>query len=100
MDYEALGKRIRTRRKLMGLTQEELSEKAGISCSFMGHIERGSRKLSLETLIRLCDVLSVSSDYLLQDSMDSQTVHDAGGLSEGKKRLLDGISALLRETDI
>ena len=38
MDYEALGKRIRSQRKLLGMTQEELSEKVGVSCSFIGHI--------------------------------------------------------------
>ena len=100
MDYVALGKRVQARRKLIGLTQQELSEKAGISCSFMGHIERGSRKVSLETLIRLCDVLQVSCDYLLQDSMDADINHSTGSLSKGKQKLLNEISALLQEADI
>ena len=60
MDYAALGKRVRTRRKMMGLTQEALAEKLGISCSFVGHIERGSRKMSMETLIKISDIMGVS----------------------------------------
>lgn len=73
MDYEKLGKRIRAYRKQSHLTQEQLSELAGISLSFLGHIERGSRKASLETIVSICNSLNVSPQYLLQDSL-SETV--------------------------
>ncbi|MEA5069461.1 MAG: helix-turn-helix transcriptional regulator, partial [Christensenellaceae bacterium] len=53
MDYRSLGMRIRKQRKNLHLTQEELAERAGISLSFLGHIERGTRKASLETLVSL-----------------------------------------------
>ena len=38
MDYLRLGQRIRRQRKLMGLTQKEVAERAGISLPFYGHI--------------------------------------------------------------
>lgn len=66
MDYRLLGDRIRKERVSQGLTQEVLAEKANISVSFMGQIERGERKLSLETLVKIGDVLGVSLDYLLR----------------------------------
>ena len=65
MDYVQLGKRVRIRRKVLELTQEELAERLNVSTSFVGHIERGSRKLSVETMYRLCKVLDVSADFLL-----------------------------------
>ena len=65
MDYIALGQRIKVKRKDLRMTQEDLAEKVGISSSFMGHIERGSRVLSVDTLRRLCVVLDVSADDLL-----------------------------------
>lgn len=74
MDYEKLGKRIRTYRKHAHLTQEQLSELAGISLSFLGHIERGSRKASLETIVSICNSLNVSPQYLLQDSLSAEVV--------------------------
>lgn len=65
MDYVAMGKRVKCRRKILKLTQEQLAEKINVSTSFIGHIERGTRKLSVETLCALCDALGVSSDFLL-----------------------------------
>jgi len=64
-DYLLLGSKIRTLRKERGLTQEELAELCEISMSFMGHIERGTRKMSLETFDRICRELQCSSDELL-----------------------------------
>ena len=65
MDYVEIGNRIRLVRKELKMTQEELAERGGLSHSFMGHIERGSRKLSVETLYRIAGALNVSTDYLL-----------------------------------
>ena len=65
MDYKAIGKRVRLRRQIMELTQEQLAEKIGVCTSFVGHIERGTRKLSVETLYDLCKALDTSSDFLL-----------------------------------
>ena len=71
IDYESLGLRIRKARKQKDLTQEQLSEKSGISTAFLGHIERGTRKLSVDTLFRLASSLDVSTDYLLMDSFSN-----------------------------
>ena len=65
MDYVQLGKRVRIRRQVLELTQEGLAEKIGVSTSFIGHIERGSRKISVETLYALCKALDTSADFLL-----------------------------------
>lgn len=65
MDYVLLGKRVRIRRKVLELTQEELAEKINVCTSFIGHIERGTRKLSVETLYDLCKALDTSADFLL-----------------------------------
>jgi transcriptional regulator with XRE-family HTH domain len=65
MDYVLLGKRVRIRRTVLELTQEELAEKIGVCTSFIGHIERGSRKLSVDTLYALCKALETSADFLL-----------------------------------
>lgn len=65
VDYIALGQRIRSRRRALHLTQEALAERVGISASFLGHIERGSRVLSVETLVSLCTTLSATPNELL-----------------------------------
>lgn len=65
MDYKEIGKRVRIARHWQDMTQEQVAELVGVSVSFIGHIERGTRKLSVETLHALCTALCVSSDYLL-----------------------------------
>lgn len=65
MDYAAMGQRIKQARKEKHLTQEQLAEACSISTSFLGHIERGTRIASLETLYSLCNALNVSADYLI-----------------------------------
>ena len=77
MDYEGLGKRIRTIRRQRGLTQKDAAMKVGISTAFFGLIERGQRKASIETLVSISNVLNASMDDLLFDSLnvkkDSET---------------------------
>lgn len=81
MNYQDLGMRVRTLRQQMGLTQEVLAEKVGISASFMGHIERGTRVASLETLVALCNTLNTTPDYLLCSSLDNSLYEMPNGLS-------------------
>ena len=102
MDYLRLGQRVRRQRKLLGMTQKEVAEKVGISLPFYGHIERGSRKASLETVINIANALGVSADTLLQDSLDVMTKPLASDacLSEHNRSLLNDIVGVLREHDI
>lgn len=65
MNYAAMGARIRRRRREIGLTQEQLAEAAEVSPSFLGHIERGTRTASIDTLVRLCLALNMSADAVL-----------------------------------
>lgn len=89
-DYLNLGKRIRGKRKAKGWSQEELAGKCGISISFMGHIERSTRKMSLETFVAMCEVLEVSADELLWGTKRTcgsnvqKLLNDADGLAENK----------------
>lgn len=65
LDYAKIGMRIRQLRKARGWSQEELARKSGISMSFLGHIERGSRIMSMETFASICRVLEANADGLL-----------------------------------
>ena len=73
INYPEVGARIRQQREHIGMTQEQLGEACDLSASFVGHIERGSRKLSVESLYELASVLDVSVDYLLFNSMLQET---------------------------
>ena len=70
--YVEICRRIRRLRKRRRWTQAELAERADISTSFLGHIERGSRKLSVETLNRIALALNCSADALLGTGLEAQ----------------------------
>jgi transcriptional regulator with XRE-family HTH domain len=96
MDYKSLGMRIRKRRKAMHMTQEELAKKLGLSLSFLGHIERGTRKASVETLVAIANELSLSVDYMLQDSL-SENVLQKTPASGRQRVVLEEISKLITD---
>jgi transcriptional regulator with XRE-family HTH domain len=51
---EVLGRRIREERKVLGWTQEELADNAGIDRSYIGGVERGERNLTFRVLCQIC----------------------------------------------
>lgn len=65
LDYEKMGMRIRQIRKAKGWSQGALAKKCGISMSFLGHIERGTRIMSMETFGSICLALDAHADELL-----------------------------------
>ena len=67
INYSLVGQKIKHLRANAGMTQEQMSEKCEISTSYLGHIERGSRKLSLETAVKIADCLRISIDALIID---------------------------------
>lgn len=64
-----LGQRIREERQKLNLTQEKLSETINVTTTYIGQIERGERRPTLDTLIKISNALGVSIDYLLQESI-------------------------------
>lgn len=69
LDYKEIGKRVKIARIRADLTQEALAEKAGLSITHMSNIENGHSKLSLPMAVALANVLSVSVDEFLCDSV-------------------------------
>lgn len=64
--YKEVGRKIREYRIKLGLTQEELADKAEIHYSFLGHIERGTKKASLDTINKIANALDIQIDRLFE----------------------------------
>ena len=97
VDYEKLGVRVRQQRELSNLTQGQLARKVSVTASFIGHIERGEKKASVETLVALCNALNISPSVLLQDSLSDGAMHSQLFLDEENQDLMRGIMHVLRE---
>lgn len=69
MDYQQIGKRIREKRKYHNISQQEMANYLNFSYQHISNIERGMTGISLELLVRISNLLQVSVDYLLQDSL-------------------------------
>lgn len=65
INYIEIGSRIRDARIQQKLTQEEASERCDITSSYYGNIERGDKKMSLETLMKISKGLGISTDKIL-----------------------------------
>lgn len=99
MDYKALGQRIRQQRKMMKMTQEELASVSDVSTSYIGHIERGIKHCSLETLICICNALDIPPNSLLQDSLAHPPFEPNEDLSPIARAMLNDIAHVLKEHD-
>ena len=57
--------RLRTLRKENGFTAQYMADKLELSLRAYQFYESGKREPSLQTLVRIADILIVSTDYLL-----------------------------------
>ncbi len=68
LDNLAIGNRLRLGREALGLTRDQLSELLDISGYYLGQLERGERQMSLPLLVKVCEKLHLSLDYLVLGS--------------------------------
>ena len=63
--HEEFGRRVRSRRHALGLTQEQIAERSGLHWTYVGQVERGERNLSLTNLLRIADSLDADPGELV-----------------------------------
>lgn len=59
---------VQERREKLGISQEELGHRAGLHRTCISDIERGSRNISLRSLIRLSKALELSASGLIREA--------------------------------
>lgn len=65
-----VGRRLRMRRTLLGMSQEKLGEAIGLTFQQVQKYERGANRISAGTLFRLGQVLGVKVDYFFDEFED------------------------------
>lgn len=71
-ESELIGRRIKEARHKLGLTQEELGERARLHYSYIGQVERGNKVPSLKTLKKISSALNIRLEILLEDSPERE----------------------------
>ena len=64
---QAFGRAVRRRREALGISQEELADRAGLHRTYIGDVERGERNISLVNIVKLAKALRVRPGALLED---------------------------------
>jgi len=89
-----VGSNIKRERIKAGYTQERFSELIGIGAKSLSAIERGTVGVSLTTLLRICKVLSISSNALL---FEESPRNDVQAITERLERLTPEQFAIARD---
>jgi transcriptional regulator with XRE-family HTH domain len=85
---------VRRRREALGLTQDELAERSGLTPNYIGTIENGKRDPSLSTMMAIAKGLNLQLGELLGPIPDiSASAHEMASLFESSAS--DMQSALL-----
>jgi transcriptional regulator with XRE-family HTH domain len=63
---QKLGSTLKKERERIGLTQEELANKANLHRTYIGFVERGERAPNVESLIKLSKGLGLKAHELLE----------------------------------
>lgn len=63
---DILGKRLRSKRSELGLSQEGLANESGLDRSYVGRVERGEHNLTVISLIKICRALRCDVAALTQ----------------------------------
>lgn len=73
-NHVEMGNRISQRRKQLKIRQNNMAEAIGISNNHLSCIECGKSAPSLDVLIRICNELKVTPDYLIMGSGRSKNI--------------------------
>src|ERR1043165_8267197 len=73
------GTAIKSKRSELGISQEELADRAGLHRTYVSDVERGARNLSLESIEKLARALELSVSALFERAADP----------DGAERLVD-----------
>lgn len=60
------GNAVRKRRQELGISQEQLADRAGIHRTYVGDVERGERNLSLTNIERIARALEITVSDLFR----------------------------------
>ncbi len=71
MNMDSVGKNIRKYRNSKKMRQEDLAEKAGLSVTYIGMVERAEKIPSIETFVAILNALEISADMVLHDVLNT-----------------------------
>lgn len=87
---ELIGNRVRSIRRRLDVTLEQLAEQTGLNKGYLSRIESGEKSPSIATLLKLSAVLKVPTSQLFGEEVDDGDIHLFRGAGKGGKRPSNG----------
>ena len=67
IDFDSIDKKLKEIRTHNGFTQKFVASSVKVNTSHISNIENGKVKISLTTLVNVCNVLGTTVDYVLKN---------------------------------
>lgn len=67
INFERIAKKLKQIRLSKGFTQEYVANMADVNTSHISNIENNRVKISLSTLVQVCNALDTTVDYILSE---------------------------------
>src|SRR3954452_4154855 len=68
---QRIGERVRALRLLNGMSQQELSDRLGVTCQQVQKYESGAASISVRRLIRISEIMHISVGHLIGTKLDA-----------------------------
>ena len=102
LNFEQIGENLKKIRLSKNLTQEYIANMADVNTSHISNIENNRVKVSLSTLVQICNALDTTVDYILADeynqptsALEQEILHELHLCSDDtKKQILKIVKAL------
>lgn len=102
IDFEQIGKKLRELRLSLEYTQEYVANRVGVNTSHISNIENNRVKISLTTLVNICNVLHITVDYVLSSeyptensAIDNEILKELKACNNNKKEKILKIIKIL-----
>ena len=90
-----VGSRVRLRRMMIGMSQEKLGEKLGLTFQQVQKYEKGTNRIGASRLHRMAEILDVPVQFFFEDAPGQHGGAESAGLSESEPApyVLDFVSS-------
>lgn len=95
-----IGESIRTFREKAGVSQRKLGISLGLSDKAISAYESGRTVPSIETLIRIAEILNITLDDLWESSTKNSTLTKLDQIEKDLNRLLKEVEEIRNKIDI
>ena len=92
-----VGRRVRQRRKAMGVTQERLADDLGLTFQQVQKYERGANRVSASKLYEIAVALQTGTEYFFEGLADPSSLKTGGGGAEPESEKF--VNAFLMSTE-